>query len=467
MGITKSLKKIFGRKKKEISSDISSDSSLKSPKNTRKGTVVRRASNLKATGYDPRMGIIPYGAYNPSNAKLVTADSGYPSNYEHYSNFKLKAPNSQLTPKLKGVNMEDANIYQARNFYQGMYGSQIINSDNLSQTGSNPYEHYAIPNRKVPLRSNSLCDVRPAGSGSQDSRPVGRRPMIQRRSSNSSVDGRTPYNSHSQFYSMYNYPFNNQIVSRGCNNGNINQQALFNDPRHLEATVRKMESYLALLNQIQNQMGNSKSHPPVNILNESRVNGPLQQQLAPFPNSQKHGIGSHPQPQIKQQKPVQRSRSTLQPQPDFQEREARKKRKLRRNKDSLAFDLTALKKRLEVISLEENEPDKTGSCGSLGSCGSDSGAGSSLSGSNSDSEKKTEDAGYNSCNSGLNTPDKEKSDESSNSCDDSSNSGDDSSDSGVATPPLIEPTKTIKTLTNLNDELFKRRIIGRTRTKSE
>ena len=38
MGISKSLKRIFGRKKKEfVSSDIASDTSLKSPKNTRKG----------------------------------------------------------------------------------------------------------------------------------------------------------------------------------------------------------------------------------------------------------------------------------------------------------------------------------------------------------------------------------------------------------------------------------------------
>ena len=56
---------------------------------------------MKSTGYDPRMGIIPYGAYNPSNAKLVTAASGYPSNYEHYSNFEPKAL-GQSKPKLTG-----------------------------------------------------------------------------------------------------------------------------------------------------------------------------------------------------------------------------------------------------------------------------------------------------------------------------------------------------------------------------
>jgi len=63
--------------------------------------VTVKVSNLKSTGYDPRMGIIPYGAYNPSNAKLVTAASGYPSNYEHYSNFEPKAL-GQSKPKLTG-----------------------------------------------------------------------------------------------------------------------------------------------------------------------------------------------------------------------------------------------------------------------------------------------------------------------------------------------------------------------------
>merc|ERR1711990_504848 len=33
---------------------------------------------------------IPYGAYDSSNAKLITADSEYPKNYEHYSNFEPK-----------------------------------------------------------------------------------------------------------------------------------------------------------------------------------------------------------------------------------------------------------------------------------------------------------------------------------------------------------------------------------------
>ena len=74
-------------------------------------------------------------------------------------------------------------------------------------------------------------------------------------------------------------------------------------------------------------------------------------------------------------------------------------------------------------------------------------------------------------NSGLTTPEKEKSD---NSGDDSFNSGDDSSDSGLSTPPFLKndlfskksPNST-KISKQISDDIFKRRIIGRTRTKSE
>ena len=50
MGISKSLKRIFGRKKKEFaSSDIASDSTIKSPKGSRKGgtsQVIRKVCKL-------------------------------------------------------------------------------------------------------------------------------------------------------------------------------------------------------------------------------------------------------------------------------------------------------------------------------------------------------------------------------------------------------------------------------------
>ena len=50
-----------------------------------------------------------------------------------------------------------------------------------------------------------------------------------------------------------------------------------------------------------------------------------------------------------------RSGKVLQPQPDFQERELRKKRRLRKKSDLSKFDMSDLKKKLDVISQEEKE----------------------------------------------------------------------------------------------------------------
>ena len=67
------------------------------------------------------------------------------------------------------------------------------------------------------------------------------------------------------------------------------------DPRQLEATVRKMETYLALLNQIQSQMGNGNNRNPVprNTINNFNSGGMNQS------NEVKRPI-------LKQNKPVQR-----------------------------------------------------------------------------------------------------------------------------------------------------------------
>ena len=48
-------------------------------------------------------GRIPYGAYNQANAKLVTADGDYPSNYEHYSNFEPKKPTGIAHARNPGI----------------------------------------------------------------------------------------------------------------------------------------------------------------------------------------------------------------------------------------------------------------------------------------------------------------------------------------------------------------------------
>ena len=48
-------------------------------------------------------GRVPYGAYNQANAKLVTADGDYPSNYEHYSNFEPKKPTGIAHARNPGI----------------------------------------------------------------------------------------------------------------------------------------------------------------------------------------------------------------------------------------------------------------------------------------------------------------------------------------------------------------------------
>ena len=112
MSISKSIKKLFGKKKINQSESVQSDSSIKSPKTARKPGINRQVkykidqnrftlmtfqtsrattyAALKQVGPTPR---VPYGAFNESNAKLVTADtppSGCAANYEHYSNFERK-----------------------------------------------------------------------------------------------------------------------------------------------------------------------------------------------------------------------------------------------------------------------------------------------------------------------------------------------------------------------------------------
>ena len=66
-------------------------------------------------------GRVPYGAYNQANAKLVTADGDYPSNYEHYSNFEPKKPTGIAHARnpgiLKGLFL--LKILFLRNFLKG------------------------------------------------------------------------------------------------------------------------------------------------------------------------------------------------------------------------------------------------------------------------------------------------------------------------------------------------------------
>merc|ERR1719343_746369 len=201
-----------------------------------------------------------------------------------------------------------------------------------------------------------------------------------------------------------------------------------------------MEHCLAMLNSLQ-MSGQGQSAPSQMMLPPAQQPQPMLRQIPPF------------RPTVNQ---VQRSRSgkVLQPQPDFQERELRKKRRLRKKSDLSKFDMSDLKKKLDVISQEEKEDSDN-----------------SLTSQDSKNSAKTSDGGFYESNSGQNsvstsgtsTPDKEKSD----------NSGEETSDSGVQTPPLElsdqddKPEKLEKSselLTSL-DKL--RKAGGRTRTRSE
>ena len=107
-----------------------------------------------------------------------------------------------------------------------------------------------------------------------------------------------------------------------------------------------------------------------------------------------------------------RSGKVLQPQPDFQERELRKKRRLRKKSDLSKFDMSDLKKKLDVISQEEKEDSDN----SLTSQGTSSRTQPNSRSSSSDSKNsaKTSDGGFydestgnSDSNSGASTPDKE------------------------------------------------------------
>jgi len=106
MGISKSIKGLFMKKKSKLDVESSStDSGIKSPKTKpkrRQSKVYEAKSNASSTttAQSTSAPKFKYGAYNEANAKLVTAQSDYPSNYEHYSGFE---PRKKRTGILKGI----------------------------------------------------------------------------------------------------------------------------------------------------------------------------------------------------------------------------------------------------------------------------------------------------------------------------------------------------------------------------
>lgn len=198
----------------------------------------------------------------------------------------------------------------------------------------------------------------------------------------------------------------------------------------LAVAMQKMEHCMALLNSLQCQNPNmvlpnmqslmgSNMGPVPAMGNMGPINCPPNRNMGPMPGGHvpiirrpSHNLGA-PLSQL------QRSRTSLQPQPEFQERELRKKRRLRKKSDLSKFDMSDLKKKLESITHEE-------------STSSDDSSKSS----SSNPKSVGSDAGFyeaSTTGSGSTTPEKEKSDDDSR----KSDSGDDSSDSGVQTPPLL------------------------------
>ena len=100
-----------------------------------------------------------------------------------------------------------------------------------------------------------------------------------------------------------------------------------------------------------------------------------------------------------------RKTQSLQPQPEFQEREARKKRRLRKKSDLSKFDLSDLRKKLETIDRDDSTDSGGDSTNDKGYC-----------------------QGSDASSDGHATPEKLPTD---HSADDSG----ESSDSGVQTPP--------------------------------
>jgi len=461
MGISKSIKGLFMKKKSKLDVESSStDSGIKSPKTKpkRRQSKVYEAKNALVS--TQAAGRPKYGAYNEANAKLVTAEGNYPSNYEHYSGFEPRK--TKKMGILKGANMEqnglDGSIPGGLSNMQKMNLSQVGFRTGLPQLNTaesfsdvnscyeNFYNFNQFNRNKGPMRTNSMSDMSFVGmpNTANYQRQMQLPPQPRRPTSRQSVMS----GSHSSLMSsnyMPIYPNPQFAPFRQPSMTSLGQVQQQQQPEWQDAMV-KMEHCLAMLNSLQmtpNQMTQMPNQMPM----MSQQQQPPQQQMV----QQQPMLRSIPpfRPTVNQ---VQRSRSgkVLQPQPDFQERELRKKRRLRKKSDLSKFDMSDLKKKLDVISQEEKEDSDN-----------------SLTSQDSKNSAKTSDGGYygesignSDSNSGVSTPDKEKSD----------NSGDETSDSGVQTPPpeLVsdQDDKPVKAeLLSALDEL--RSQTKRTRTRSQ
>lgn len=438
MGISKSIKGLFGKTKKKkddvtIATTIATHDAAKSPKAKPKNRNRIKVSNIAQlpTKSCLKDGRVPYGAYNSANAKLVTADGDYPSNYEHYSNFEPKKTgiaHGRNPGILKGANIDEngtipGGLCQSQKLSmanQSLRGSKINLSDSCSDFGGSVisssmsnYEFYQpMANRysgniarNGPVRANSVSDltnvynVLPAKFGNISRRPSSRQgqPMMP-----------NPYQQWNPYMNQYQGGITRSPSMSSMQS--VTNQAP--EKAELAVAMQKMEHCMALLNSLQmqnpnvgNNMGNNLGNVNSNMSNIQNMNiqnnyqmHKIMPRMMHMPANQMSHVNN----------PVQRSRTSLQPQPEFQERELRKKRRLRKKSDLSKFDMSDLKKKLESITHDESSDDS------------------------SKSNHKS-DGGFYDVTSGATTPEKEKSDDDSR----KSDSGDDSSDSGVQTPPML------------------------------
>jgi len=194
------------------------------------------------------------------------------------------------------------------------------------------------------------------------------------------------------------------------------------DPNEIAQAVKKMEQCLQMLNSLQRN-NSQKNYQQHNLPNGQIMQQQQQQQHQRF---QQQMLQPRAPPSLSAQ-PLRsslRKPAALQPQPEFQEREARKKRRLRKKSDLSKFDLSELRKKLE--SVENDSTDSGGdSNGDKGFCD----------GSNPPSD-------------GTVTPEKRES---------GSDSGE-SSDSGVSTPPPadLKIEKELKPILSVSKGILKR-----------
>lgn len=451
MGIAKSFKSLFKSKKKK-----ENDISPSSPKIGKPKNPVSRNKSIRMGIYEPYRNHfplrqnpipidkstlnqvqkqqtqphqmaqtstqLPYGVYNPQNAKLVTANGDYIKNGSTYEYFDPNNRNQDLYASHESLmsNSHVNSLYQqhqlpARN---SQLRSSTRSLDHFGESGSvglikNAQARLSMRNN---MMTGSLTNIHQnATQNGYQYQDWNSKPQGPERSK--SVDPFQMMNgSSSSSQSALNQ---SQLTSSQIGFQSQNLQSLTGlkfdhsgmpltqNPYEIAMAVRKMEQCLQMLNSLQ--------HQSVSNSNSLRPSGNPIMPAAQQPNQRSF-----------------RKSTGLQPQPEFYEREARKKRRLRKKSDLTKFDLSDLRKKLEIIDSTDSGGDSQDSH-DKGFC----------------EGQYSSDA---SCN-GKSSPDTNV--PNSHSADDSG----ESSDSGVQTPPPSQEKKEdeFKPILNMTKGILKRR----------